>query len=249
MEYTGITNACGTAEVADVKKNEDFPIACTLGQIFGFLASIFNNRPDAEFVGALRESPSILKDMAEGFDLPNERSLGIQDMLDFVEDSAGKPDVELERELAVDWTRLFRGINPQISPKPPYEGVYVISEKSGSEILQSVIHFYHESGFFIGKEYRDRLDYIGVEFDFLGHLADMEAQAWSLNDVNLAIHCQARGQEFINTHLGFWADKFLSIAIDRAQTGFYRGFLRFCLGILSKLMLTGPFEQGGVNNK
>lgn len=250
MEHSRISNAHETADLNEVMRNENYEIAKTLRHIFGFFARGFNNRPDTEFVRVLRESKQVLlHDMAEGVELSNEGSLGMREMAEYLEASVGKSDSDLEQELAVDWTRLFRGINPQISPKPPYEGVYIISNKSSGEILQSVIQFYHESGFTIGDEYRDRLDYIGMEFSFLSHLADVEAQAWDLNDIDLALSYQTRAQEFINKHLGLWANKFLSIAIDRAKTGFYRGFLRFCHGIVSKLMVTIPIEQGGVSDK
>lgn len=249
MEITGIRKDCSGTALNDLAQSENATIAKTQAKIYGFLATVFNRRPDIDFVKMLRGSGADFpNDLAEGTDLPAEVSLGWREMADFVEASAGKSDAEVEQELAVDWTRLFRGVSPQYGPTPPYEGAYIITKKKDTEILQSLIQFYRESGAFIGEEYRDRPDYIGLELSFLYHMAETEAQAWEAGGLDRAQFCQEKTRVFIDEHLGLWADKFLTIAMDHASSGFYKGFLHLCNGIIPKVAVTISVKEGGGNN-
>jgi TorA maturation chaperone TorD len=233
----------------ELSTSENVTIAKTQVQIYGFLASVFNYRPDIDFVKTLRGSSTyFVNDLAKRVDLPGEVTLGMREMADFAKAAEGKPDAQVEQELAVEWTRLFRGLSPQFSPIPPYEGAYIVSGISDNEILLSVTQFYRESGFAVGEEYQDRLDFIGMEINFLGHMAEVEAQAWESGNFEQAQFYQDKSLEFLDEHLGLWAEKFLSIAIERANTGFYKGFLHFCIGVIPKSTATNPSKRGGEND-
>jgi TorA maturation chaperone TorD len=239
MENSGIPNDSNSTDLNNLAKSENISIAKTQAKLYGFAGNVFNFQPNNEFVKTLRASGAdFLNDLNKGIDLPIEVSRGWREMADFVEASVGKSDAEVEQELAIDWTRLFRGVSPQYGPTPPYEGAYIASGKTNSEILQAVIQFYRGSGVSAGEEYKDRLDYIGMEFSFLNHMAEAEAQAWETGDLERAQFYQDKTQEFIEEHLGLWADKYLSIAIDHAKSGFYKGFLHFCIGIFPKVAAT-----------
>jgi TorA maturation chaperone TorD len=236
MQFTGIRKEDNDSVLNDFSPSENAAIAKTQAELYGFLAKVFNCRPDIDFVRTLRgPGTEFLKKLSDETEVPAEVSLGWREMAVFVEASAGKSDMELEQELAVDWTRLFRGISPQYGPTPPYEGAYLALGKRDVEHLQSLIQFYRESGALIEEGYRDRPDYIGLEISFLCHMAQTEAEAWETGDLEQARLCQQRIQTFITEHLGLWAARFLKAALDRAETEFYKGFLNVCAGLIPDL--------------
>jgi TorA maturation chaperone TorD len=193
---------------------------------------VFNRRPDPGFVSMLRgPGGDFLDNLAKLTELPGV-ARGWGEMAEYVETSRGKPDAVVEQELAVDWTRLFRGVSPQYGPPPPYEAAHVNLGKRDIENLQSLIQFYRESGAFIDDGYRDRPDYIGLEISFLSHMAEAEVKAWETGDLEQARLCQERAQRFMAEHLGLWAARFLKLALEHVETEFYKGFLHVCAGLL-----------------
>src|SRR5512140_324291 len=87
--------------------------------MYSFLATLLNERPDTalienlkmaggEFICALANEASLTGSAAEGF----------QAMAKFVEENKSLPEQQVRQDLAVDWTRLFRGLSPAYSPMP-----------------------------------------------------------------------------------------------------------------------------------
>jgi len=205
------------------------------GGIYGFLAALFNQRPDADLVKRLRSiGVDAFISLTGGDEISEDVSQGLNEMAHFVEKTLEQPETEVEQTLAVDWTRLFRGLSPSYGPPPPYEGVYREDGKNHNEVIRSLNQIYGECGAAIGEEYADRPDYIGLELGFLSFLAEQEAEAWEQNDRELALSYQERARSFFNEHPGAWGEKFLTIAMKHARTDFYLGFLRLSLGVLSQ---------------
>ncbi len=201
--------------------------------MYSFLANLFNRRPDLDLVRRLREMGP------EGFDIAIDRDdispevgRGVQEMASYITSTQDWPDGEVEQDLAVDWTRLFRGVSPSYGPPPPYEGVYIEGAASPSDILQAVVQMYHKYSVDVDENAANRPDYIGIELDFLRYLNESEADAWAKGEQETAFGYQAAQQDFLSKHLGRWAGRFCDRAMKEAKTDFYRGFIRLTKGVL-----------------
>jgi TorA maturation chaperone TorD len=222
-------------EDRDINQSEAVAEAQARAGMYRFLANLFNQRPDLELVQRLREMGP------EGFsigvgqgDISADVEQGLQEMASFMDDTLERPEEEVEQELAVDWTRLFRGVSPSYGPPPPYEEVYREGTGSPSEVLQVIMQKYHQYAVDVDEKAGNRPDYIGIELDFLRHLCQSEAEAWAQGQEEAALGHQAAQKEFLTKHLGRWAEKFCERAIAEAKTDFYRGFLRLTQGVLKE---------------
>jgi TorA maturation chaperone TorD len=202
--------------------------------MYGFLARMFNHRPDMEFVRRLR----VLGVDAFTFSTENELSpdvaQGLQEMGSFIEATSADPVERVEENLGVDWTRLFRGVRPGYGPPPPYEGVYSEGEADQTDVLQSIMRIYHEHSVDLDEKAGNRPDYIGIELDFLRHLSECEAEAWEQEKDENALEYQDAEKHFLINHLGRWVWKFCDLAIEEAKTDFYRGFIRLTKGVMNE---------------
>ena len=189
-------------------------------QAFEFFAYILNNPPEEDFINQLRTQflgPA-------PFSSTDDSHIGRKQISDYFNEHEDTPVHEMIQELAIDWTRLFRGLNSTYGPPPPYEGVYRIKDGIGVTIVQDVNKAYTKHGLLIGQ-HRDRSDYLGYELDFMRYLSEQ------------AIHAQEGGQieeersyqndicEFLREHLSIWIGDFCARAAEHAQTSFYSGFL------------------------
>jgi TorA maturation chaperone TorD len=205
--------------------------------MYSFLANLFNQRPDLGLVQRLRElgPEGFSIDMGHG-EISTEVKRGLQGIASFIDNTQGWPEDKVEQELAVDWTRLFRGVSPGYGPPPPYEGVYSEGVGSPADVLQAIVQAYHKYSVDVDEKAANRPDYLGIELDFLRHLSESEARAWEEEDEQKALDYQAAQQEFLSNHLGKWAGKFCERALEEAKTEFYRGFLRLTRSVLKEQM-------------
>ncbi len=207
--------------------------------MYMFLAQMFNERPDAALVQRLRSLGSEwIAQLAQAIDLPETVAPGINEIASFVEASAGAPEDEVALSLAVDWTRLFRGVAPGYGPPPPYEGVYVSGDVEPAAVLQAVVTDYLKHNV-ATQDGVNRPDYIGLEFDFLGLLAEREQAAWESGDSAAAADQRRAAQEFFYQHAGRWVALYCDKAIGQAQTDFYRGLLRITRAMVEETMRPG----------
>ena len=157
-------------------------------------------------------------------------------MASYIDVTQDLPEGEVEQNLAVDWTRLFRGVSPGYGPPPPYEGVYGEGAANPSEVLQSIMQTYHEYSVDVDAKAANRPVYIGMDLDFLRYLNECEADAWEQGGYQTSLDYQAAQKDFLFKHLGRWAEKFCDQAIQQAKTDFYRGFLRLTRDVLKEEM-------------
>lgn len=222
-EDTGLANS---AEAAIAARN--------LANVFSFLATLLNECPDFAFVDKLRATGGdFIAGLGKESGFPEEVAAGFRDMAKYVEETKNEPKPTVQQDLAVDWTRVFRGVSPDYSPTPPYEACYADAMITEMQLIQTVNHLYLANGLMISSDYNNRPDYIGLEFSFLAHLAEAEAQAWDEDNAELAESYQETGRAFLREHLG-WVEKYVTRAMDYAKTGFYRGFLRLCRGVVAE---------------
>lgn len=205
--------------------------------MYGFLASLFNQRVSAQFVRRLKGGgvDIILADVNSENLLPDIRQ-GVNAIVRFVQYAGNLTDKEVEQELAVDWTRLFRGVSPKYGPPPPYEGIYLEGGGGTEKIMQDVCRYYSENGLTINETFQNRPDYIGIELDFLNYLSEREVNAMESGNDNRASECQRAARMFLLEHLGKWCGKFCDLAVIHAKTDFFRGLLNVTKGVVSNEM-------------
>jgi TorA maturation chaperone TorD len=223
-------------ELVDCPISENRDAAQALAGMYGFLAAMFNQRPDVDLVMRLRtvgmDAFISLEHEGDGAD---DISQGIRLMTDFVEKTADLPAEQVEQDLAVDWTRLFRGISPNYGPPPPYEGLYLEGVIDPLNLFQTLIETYAEGGAEIGGDFTNRVDYLGLELGFLSFLTEQEAYALEREDEEAACNFEEKARSFINEHLGLWAWKFSTTALEHAKTDFFKGFLLLARGVFSQI--------------
>ena len=203
-------------------------------EMYGFLARMFNHRPDVEFVRRLRVLGVDSFTFSTETELAPDVAQGLQEMGFYIEATSADPEEKVEEDLAVDWTRLFRGVRPGYGPPPPYEGVYAEEGTDQGDVLQSIMRVYHEHSVDLDEKAGNRPDYIGIELDFLRHLGECEAAAWEQEEDESALEYQDAEKHFLINHLGRWIWKFCDLAIEEAKTDFYRGFIRLTKGVMNE---------------
>ncbi len=203
--------------------------------MYSFLATLLNERPDAALVGNLKTAGGgFIRALAEEASLTGPVAEGFRDMAKYVEDHKSQPEAEVQQDLAVDWTRLFRGLSPAYSPMPPYEASFMVAPGNEFELIQKVNETYRANGVELSADCKERPDYMGLELSFLEHLAEAEAQAWEEDNLELAKSHQRTAWAFLNEHLGAWADQFIEPATSFAKTSFYHGVLKLCRGVVAE---------------
>lgn len=209
--------------------------ARTRASFYSLLNVHFVTLPDIGFVEWIRsqEFISALENLATDQAFPTDLTEGASLMLTYLRSKADAEAACLSEELGVERTRLYRGISPQYSPTPPCEGAWIIGQTDITKILQKLSEIYRRSGMVLSTDARERLDYIGVELDYMRLLALREAECWQSGDEDTARELLREQESFLREHLGQWAPFFIEKALSKAENDFYRGHLIMLRGFLS----------------
>jgi TorA maturation chaperone TorD len=217
---------------------------------YAFLSVHFTRLPDAPFVEQLRspECRAMLAALVSDPDVENNLAAGADLMAAYLRATQGQPAAELAETLAVDRTRLYRGIAPDYGPPPPYELVWSKTYRDIT-LLQELARLYREAGLALPLESTDRPDYLGVELDYLRALAVREAAAWEAGSlVGRAAALAARDLQrtFLDAHLGAWAPRYVDAVLAQARTDFYQGHLLMLQGFIAseQMELALPVTAG-----
>ena len=148
----------------------------------------------------------------------------------FLSKGSSMASEEILRELAVDRTRILRGVGTR-SLKPPYEGMYTDNKEMGETALQ-VKGLYRKAGIVPDETVHETPDYLCIELDFMRQMCLREQEQWSSGaDVSETVETEL---SFLQEHLGTWIREFCRRAEKEAITGFFRGLL----GILDAVIAT-----------
>ncbi len=197
-----------------IQSNSSNSLLIEIADLYGLLGAILNNSPDETTVKNLR---ACFLDNSN--DLPEEMAL-------FWSERANVSDAEIARELAIEWTRLFRGLSIQLGPPPPYTGVYISEDGTGIEIISAVKKAYRTEGLINNGKYQDRADYLGFELEFMAHLAKLAADAYDNNEPEKADEYRKKLNNFTEKFVSPWIDEFIDKALAYAQTSFFKGYLK-----------------------
>lgn len=121
-------------------------------------------------------------------------------------------------ELAVEYTRLFRG--PVKAEAYPYESMYVDGEIMGQSSLD-VVRRYREAGVAVSEGFKDLPDHICVELEFMHYLCAREFDALESGAQDEVARIQVIGQSFLKDHLVRWVFRFTDRILQYASTPFY----------------------------
>ncbi len=221
-------------EESGVNPQELVGLARARAAFLSFLNLHFQVLPDAAFVERVRNGDltSVLGALANDTSDEGEIAAGASLMRDYIARTRDVEAARLSDELGVDRTRLYRGVSPGYGPPPPYEMVWSKTTQDLG-VLSKVAAIYANAGLSVGPEAQNRLDYIGVELEFVRELAAREAVAWESGDREAALKWLKGQQEFVDEHVGRWVPAFIERAMQQVETDFYRGHMQMLRGFLA----------------
>jgi len=182
--------------------------ATSRSNVYGLLATVFRAEPSAAFLAHLGST-----DVADAFG-SLDLSLGVDDRESSSED------------LAVEYTRLFIGPGPHVSP---HESVNI----EGQDALEAALwgpqtvkvkKFIEAAGLEFDASFTGMPDHVSAELEFMQRLAAREAEAWSAPNEELAANIQRIQERFLDEHLSRWAPRFCERVIEMSEHAFYRVF-------------------------
>ncbi|RMD70480.1 MAG: hypothetical protein D6819_04190 [Gammaproteobacteria bacterium] len=178
--------------------------AAERSRIYWFLSRLYLEPPDGELLEAVRRLPAdppwgALQEAAEG---------------------------QSQESLAVEFTRLFRGIKEGYGPPPPYESLYREGRLMGESTLE-VMGCYERAGFGIIEPSAGPQDHLGVELRFMALLSYEEGEARSRDDRGEAERRLGQQRDFLAAHLGAWLPPYCSTLAGECREDFYREVARF----------------------
>ncbi len=206
---------------ADSVRNAEAETAAARSQVYGFLAIVFRAEPDREFLARLRE-PHHAQSFAEfGFSLEP----GLQEL----------PLDELIEDLAVEYTQLFVGPGPHLSP---HESVHAEwgdgrdGELWGPRTVK-VKAFIEAAGLGYADSFHEMPDHISAEFELMAKLAAHEAEQWRAGDQKNALGSLRIQRRFFDDHLNQWVPGFCHKVIERKESEFYARAAKLARAVLA----------------
>ena len=216
-----------------VTPHEMAEIAKARAAFIAFLNLHFSTLPDVSFVKRVRngELSSVLEILLKDPSMEGDLAAGASLMASYLEKTRQMDLDKLSDDLGVDRTRLYRGVAKGYGPPPPYELEW--SKTTNYEVLENIVKTYHQMGLSQSPETRERLDYIGIELDFVRELAEREAAAWEGGEIAEAVKLLAAQEDFVREHVGAWVPSFIEKAMDYVETDFYKGHMFMLRGFLA----------------
>ena len=135
--------------------------------------------------------------------------------------------------LRADCTRLFIGPGKVLTP--PWESVQFSEERlTFQEQTLQVRGWYQRFGLVAEKLYAEPDDHIGLELEFIAHLARLGLAALEENDQSKFNQLLDGQRGFMSEHLKRWGPAWCSQVENHAQTDFYRGIAQLTRGVLQE---------------
>jgi len=142
-------------------------------------------------------------------------------------DLAGDLD-GLSGRLLMEYTRLFRGIQDQLGPPPPFESIYRGQDLMG-DLTLAVLHRYQAAGFAEIEPEAGPQDHLGAELRFLALLCFREAESWRLGEEDAAQQRIAQACAFLDEHLLVWLPGYAGRIARESREPFYAAAARLTL--------------------
>jgi TorA maturation chaperone TorD len=214
------------------KKEKSFALAQARRSVYEMLSAYYLELPDQRMVHKTFD-PDFdrgLSTVAPRFET-GEMKEGLRLISNFISSFKKESEEEILKRIAIDRTRLFRGISEKHSPPPPYESFYREQRLCG-EASAEVYRFYSRLGVTLPEEWTETPDYLGVEIDFMRLLCHREEEAWLNKQPEKALELLEVSLDFLKDHLLKWAPSFLDKMYEMADLDFYRGLAKLTGGFL-----------------
>lgn len=204
---------------------------------YAFLAWLFLEQPDIDFVTHL-----LADDLQDSLGSLSSSSLADSRMITGLQMMRSSLQVQTPctiedtcLALAVERTRLLRGVSRDYGPPPPYESLYRSPEPSGGiSFLVQVAEYYRYAQIDLSAERADRLDYLGLELDFMRLLCEEEMRSLGHGDTDEAEGFARLQHRFLQEHLLTWAPRYCESLLSHSAAGFYHGVAQLLLGFLEQ---------------
>jgi len=194
--------------------------ATSRSNVYGLLAAAFRAEPSAAFVAQLRSSE--FANVLESMDF----SLG--------EDFHDTPCEKLVDDLATEYTRLFIGPGPHVSPHESMNADFEDPREAGFWSPQTVRvkKFIEAAGLEYDESFSGMPDHLSAELEFMQRLATKEAEAWAESNEEFATNILKIEERFFDEHLSQWVSRFCDKVIEMSEHPFYKGFAEMMKGFL-----------------
>jgi TorA maturation chaperone TorD len=201
--------------------------------VYEMLSGFFLELPDPETVNGLFDPDFArrLSAVASVFETGEMRE-GLRLISTFISSLRDDSREEILKRIAIDRTRLFRGVSEKHSPPPPYESLYREQRLSGQTSVD-VYRFYCRLGVALPEGWTESPDYLGVEIDFMRLLCQGEEEAWLNHQPEKALELLRTSGDFLKDHLLKWAPSFFEKMAEMAGLDFYRGLAKLANGFLT----------------
>lgn len=188
-----------------------------LGRAYFILSNIYMQVPGKDFSRILERE--ILPSLSALGNMAAEKGwTRVLEALRLIEEGASGKD------LAGEFTKLFRGVRPGYGPKPPYESLYRGEKTVMGDIAGEVKRRYREAGLSLEARFKgEPPDHISFELFFLSHLHLLEQELRNERKGQDADEIAAQRRSFVNEHASRWMPAFCDVIIEAADTTFYKG--------------------------
>lgn len=132
------------------------------------------------------------------------------------------PEEQVVQDLAVDWTLAFRGVNPGTGPCPPYAGAWLAADAVGVDVMMAINSRYVEKGLGVGGGKLNRMDYLGVELEFVAYLLE-QCAAVVASEQRCAMAAEAA--TFVDEYILSWLPRYRADVEAKCKTEFWKGYL------------------------
>lgn len=206
--------------MVDAQMTDMAETATARANVYGLLTAVFRAEPSSSLLARLKDPE--MSGVLEGLGL----SLG--------EDFCESPTDRLHEDLAIEYTRLFLGPGPHISPHESLhveEGCGPDGGHWGRETV-NVKKFIEAAGLTVDDTFPGMPDHICVEMDFMQRLAARKAEAWTEADEEFAANIQKIEKRFYDEHLSRWIGRFCDRVIETTEHPFYQGIAEVTKGFI-----------------
>ncbi len=199
----------GMAEMATARAN-----------VYGLLADVFREEPSEALLSKLRRP--------EFSGALHALNLSLDEMFE------GSSHVQLVEDLALEFTRLFIGPGPHISPHESMHTEALFGEQKSLWSAQTVEvkKFMAAAGLKVDDSFSGMPDHLTAEFEFMQQLLLKEAEAWANEEHELGANILKIEKRFYDEHLSQWVSNFCDRVIDETGHPFYKQFAEVTKGFI-----------------
>lgn len=206
-----------------LRRDQLHQLALNRSGAYGFLGTIYLEAPTVDLIRKLQHvyvfqsidllTPEFFLDTREIFKTIDDFLSGFQDA----------PIPVVTEELAVEFTRLLRGVKRNSGPLPPYESLHVEKRIWGDSTAE-VLMRYRDAGVALPENLSgEPPDHVGFELDFMRFLCEKEAKIWKNGELDGAVRILKDERTFLREHLLNWVPRLCDMIMHEAKHGFYRG--------------------------